>query len=154
MNKLDYRAVAADDLGDGLDKIARGVLAPDLLNLRLLSLPADLRAGDGYILRIEAAVISRQAYAPGRVIGTPQSMQITDCQIERVIDSLRDSGFDALPLNLHNADSTELDVGVLGHRKTVIARAGFPTAPQDEQSAFARLLDRLHALPGDCGQSH
>ena len=152
VDKLAGRGVAANDIGDGLDKIAAGVLAPDVLNLRLVSLPADLHSGDGYILRVEAAVISRQTYAPGRAIGTPQSLPITGCQMKRVIDSLRERGFATLPQNLHRADMTELDVSVLGHRKTVIARPGFPTASNDEQSAFALLIESLQTQPVDCDQ--
>lgn len=153
VEKLAETGVEASDLGDGLDKIARGILAPDLLDLRLVSLPADAQTQDGYILRVEAAVISRQAYAPGRVIGTPQATPMTNCQMELMIDALRDSSFDALPQNLHRADTTELDVGVLGHRKSIIARAGFPAASNEEQAAFATLMDKLGEQPVDCQPS-
>lgn len=143
--------VTATDIGDGLIKLADGKLAPETLELRLLRLPADVAVETGVILRILGGDISRQNYAPGRVVEPPDWSRITSCRLSRVVAALRDAGFRELPINLTGKGVAELEVGVLGHRKTVIARPRLNAAAQiPARDRFEQLVAELDRAGADC----
>jgi hypothetical protein len=62
----------AASLSDGLDGLAEGRFAPELLVVRLVRLPGRDDRTAGQIVRIEGGVASRQAYAPGRELTPPE----------------------------------------------------------------------------------
>jgi hypothetical protein len=147
---LAVDGVGARSLDDGLAKLARGELAPEVLELRLVSLPPEPASAEGFILRIEGGEISRQAYAPGRLVGPVTKRAIAACQSREIVDALLEAGVSELPLNLRGAGATELAVGVLGQDKTVLSRPGFPPGREEQQDAFATLVTRLASQPSDC----
>jgi hypothetical protein len=147
---LAARGVAAAGLEDGLTKIADGVLAPEVLSLRLLTLPGAGGGQSGSILRIEGGQISRQAYVPGKTVGQIRTQDLAACQLRDIVSALRGAQFWALPINLHADAVAELEVSVLSQRKIVIARTGFKVAPEEKQAAFAGLLSRLMDQPSAC----
>jgi hypothetical protein len=137
---LAAAGVTAASLEDGLAKLADGTLAPEVLNLRLLTLPA---ADAGQIFRIDGGRMSKQRYAPGKAVGTERTGDLAPCQLQDIVSALRGARFWELPVNLH-------EVRVLSRRKTVIARPGFTPASAERQAAFAGLVTRLAGQPSAC----
>jgi len=142
--------VVAATLDDGLAKIADGVLAPEIIELRLLQLPKDTTARPGSILRIRGGNISRQPYAPGKLVGEVDSSPLDACVTREVVAALIDARAWDLPRNLRREGTTELDVGVLGSRVSVLARSSFRNAEADAQARFERMIDRLEGLQAEC----
>lgn len=141
--------ITVSSLKDGLTKLANGPLVPEVLNLRLLWLPADGDGDDrtGYIFRVEGGDVSRQSYLPGEAIGTEDERRLTNCEANKLIDILNKTRIWDLPANLRHDGLTELDVSVLGHRKSVIARASFKPSGDDARTAFVALIKGLVSPP-------
>lgn len=142
--------VGASDLEDGLAKLANGALAPELLEFRLLWLPRDTETQAGFILRVQGGDISRQAYAPGRLVEAPDRQRIASCQMSEMLAALMVAKVWNLPVNLQREGLTELEVAVLGHRKTVIARSSFRSGGNDAQTGFEVLMAQLELQPAGC----
>jgi hypothetical protein len=143
---LAAEGVTAESLDDALAKVASGVLAAEVLRLRLMWLPA---AGDGEILTMRNGRESRRLYDPGRRIGEAKETELSGERVATVAKALLDCDVSTLPVNLWSGDHVELEVGALGHRTTVIARefsrlAGDP--PGEARARFSRLVA---ALRGD-----
>ena len=147
---LTANGVAPADLEDGLTKLANGELAGEALSLRLTALPSTPEGEDGYILRIEDGRLSRQVYAPGRVIGTPELRPLTECGRDEAVAALRGAAVWELPGNLQRNPATELSVAVLGHRTTIIARPGFSPASARDQAGFEHLIELLDSRLNAC----
>jgi len=146
---LAAAGLTANDLQDGLEKLAKGVLAPETFMLRLVDLPMDSQSGTGSILRIEAGAASRQAYSPGRELGKQSWVPLADCQLENLATAIRAANLPALPANLWSESHVELEVHVLNRAKAVIAgpfmRLKSKSAGND-QRRFDRLLGSMRAL--------
>ena len=140
---LSDRGVTATSLEDGLAKLGEGALAPEVLRLRLFTLPAD---GGGSILRVEGGVVFRQPYTPGQRVGEIRSRDLLPNEFLALVAALRNARTWELPVNLTAESVTELEVSVLGQRKTVIARSSFRPADPETQADFARLLVQLEQL--------
>ncbi|MEL6951334.1 MAG: hypothetical protein AAGM16_14590 [Pseudomonadota bacterium] len=135
-------------LADGLVKLSDTVLAPEVLQLRLVRLPED--ASLGFILRIEGGDVSRQAYAPGDTVGDPTAQTLDACTSQKAIDALREASVWDLPRNLQRDGTTELDISVLGQKKSVIARSSYRHADDAAQIQFEELVSQLEDLPASC----
>ena len=72
---------------------------------------------------------------------------LNDADLRSVIDALEDARFPELPVNLATDSFTEIEVGILDQRKTVVARSTFTPAASDQQAAFAEMLAVLRTLP-------
>jgi hypothetical protein len=141
--------VGAADLPDGLAKVATGTLATQVLRLRFVDLPPAGGASTGSILRLEDGVLSRQEYAPGRAVGEPHPVPLDHEGLEILVAALRAARLEELPVNLWADGQVELEVGVLQHRKTVVARPFSrldPEARGEAQQRFESLLVALRAL--------
>lgn len=139
--------IAADSVEDGLAKLASGTLAPEVLELRMVTLPDAGTDAAGSILRIEGGRISRQAYTPGRTVGDVRSSELSPADFCLVLDALQDAAFQELPINLAADSFTEIELGILGRRKTVVARSTFRPAAAGQQAAFTDMLALLGTLP-------
>lgn len=138
--------ITVSGLQDGLSKLASKVLVPEVLNLRLLWLPADGDDRSGYILQLEGGELSRQSYMPGEAIGAEDKRRLTRCEADKLIRVLNETRVWELPANLRHDGITELDVSVLGHRKSVIARSSFKSTGDEARIAFVALLRGLETL--------
>jgi hypothetical protein len=147
---LAAEGTGASSLEDGLAKLAGGALAPEVLTLRLVSLPPSSPEAEGYILRVEAGGISRQAYAPGRLVGAATPQPLAVCQEREIVAALRRARVWALPVNLRGEEAVELEVAVLGQRKSIFVRSGVAPAGEAQQGAFADLIEALAAQPSGC----
>lgn len=144
---LASSGVRADSVEDGLEKLANGMLAPEVLEMRMVTLPDAGTGAPGSILRIDGGRISRQAYTPGETVGEVTSRDLSSTDLRLALDALQDANFPELPLNLSTDSFTEIEIGILGQRKTVVARSTFRPAAADQQDAFARMLAILGTLP-------
>lgn len=142
--------IRADSLADGLAKLRDGTLAPETLELRLVSLPPAGSEQDGFILRVDGGFWSRRTYVPGRDIGTPLTLQLTPCLLDATVTALVDANAWSLPVNLRHDAMTELDIGVLGNEKSVIGRSTFRPADEALESVFATLVRQLASQPAAC----
>ena len=136
----------AADLDDGLAKVEKGVLAPDVLRVLLSRRPEGRSSADGaqgWVLRVQGRTASLEPGPPG-----PESVeaQLDDADAAALARLLREEGVAGLPLNLYAEELIDLAVGVLGHEKTVQARrfAGLTRATHGQaQARFDRILEAL-----------
>ncbi len=139
----------ADDLGDGLAKVAAGVLAPETFTLRFVELPPPGSETAGAILRVSQGTATRQSYAPGREIGKPVSQDLSDEQLDALLAALRAAELSTLPVNLWSDAHLELELAVLEHRRTLVARPFGRLSPEslgETQQRFDKLVAALQDL--------
>jgi len=144
---VDTRGTEASSLSDGLDKLAAGKLSAHAFYLRLLELPAD--RPDGSVMEIQDHSVSVRAYSPGSDIGEPETFDMQRAGIERIAKALRASGIESLPVNLWSQGLVELDVRILGHRKTTMAREFMRMTPDslgEAQKRFNKLIGKLRRI--------
>jgi len=149
---LAAAGIAAEDLGDGLAKVAAGKLAPETFGLRFVQLPAPGRAGTGSILRVEAGAISRWPYAPGRTVGEVVTRHLERRDLVALVSAIQKADPQTLPVNLWSDAYLELEVRVLQHRRTVMARPFSRLAGRkagDPQRRFDRLVEVLQKLEAE-----
>jgi hypothetical protein len=132
---LTEAGTGAADLGDGLSKLAAGALAPETFQLRFVALPPPGSPEAGSILRIAAGTATRQAYAPGLEIGEPVPLALDAERWAELLAVLLAADLPTLPLNLWAEGQLELEVAVLEHRQTVIARPFRRLSPADRGPA-------------------
>jgi hypothetical protein len=143
--------LSAENLDHALSLLAEERLAPEVLSLRLLRLPMGGSGKPGQIIRIKGGEGSRQSYAPGLALGSPLQVSLMPETVARIARAAHESGFATWPINLPGEGITELQISVLGHDRTVTARA-YSRAGTDDLSAtgraFAGLVDQLMSLVG------
>jgi hypothetical protein len=150
--ELGPSGVAADSLEDGLDKIARGELAPEALTLQLHRQPEDPKSSEvGWILRIEdgSAQISlstaQTAWTEPRRVRLPQE-KATD--LVRRLAAVRPG---ELPVNLYSSWYEDLEIRVLNRKATLQARRFASLTPEthgEKQKRFEQLIAALEELKG------
>jgi hypothetical protein len=114
--------VGADDLADGLAKLARGTLAPETFSLRFVRLPPAGGDGVGSIVRVDRGTLTQRAYAPMRELGEPESDPLAADCFTALVESLRRADLGSMPANLWSQDQLDLEVHVLDRGETVLAR--------------------------------
>jgi hypothetical protein len=144
---LAAKGVAAEDLDDGLRKLAESKLAAEAFHLRFVRLPKE---GDGEIFSMRDGLESRKAYAPGRHIGDESVSEITSERLAAVVEALLDADVASLPVNLWSDEHVEVEVGVLGHRTTVIGR-DFGRLASEKDSDAGKRFAALVAFLGGAG---
>lgn len=142
---LGAAGVTAASLGDGLEMLASGALAPEALDLQLLHIPSD-EDETGAILGLSGGVLSRRAYRPGVEVGTEASRRLAEEDLRTLLAALRAADLTGMPARLPAPDVYRLQVQVLQHLYRVEARpAAVPSAPELE-SAGERLVTLAEAL--------
>jgi len=136
---LAAEGVGAADLDDGLAKLARGELAAETFTLRFVQLPENGSRQTGSILLVERGVLTRRPYAPGRELGDGESGELTHDRLAELVQKIQQAGVSSMPGNLWAADHEELEVRVLDHRATVLARPFSRLSPKDHGEAQKRL---------------
>lgn len=135
----------AASLGDGLEMLTSGALAPEALDVQLLHLPSD-EDETGTILSLSGGVLSRRAYRPGVAVGTEAVRRLAEEDLRPLLAALCAADLTGLPARLPAPDVYRLQVQVLQHLYRVEARpAAAPSAPERE-SASARLVTLAEAL--------
>jgi hypothetical protein len=137
----------AASMADGIDQLAGGNLAPEVLTLRLMVLPVDT-AAIGTILDITGGELRRRDYRPGLEVGELQISRLSAAMLQELTAALAAAEPASLPERLPAADRYHLRVQVLQHAKSVRAEpvAGMPASPGPETRRFLRLAETLLQL--------
>lgn len=144
LEPLAADGISAGGLDEALAMLARGELAPETLSLRLVRLPPKTsEAAAGAIVRFDGLRHSRQPYDPGQAIGPVQSIRASPETAARIAAAAATAGFSSLPVNVAGTGYTELELEVLGHARTVIAREFTRAAAGDESARFERLVETI-----------
>jgi hypothetical protein len=146
--------VSADDVGDGLRKIAEGELAPEALRVlvhRLTDKPgADEASGaDGFLLRLDGRTVTTQRWRKRTGYGKPRRLDLSPEDLAGLCKLLADNDAGGLPINLWAKHYTDVVITVLDKEKSVQARqfAGMtPKTHGEKQKRFDRIWAGMHAL--------
>jgi hypothetical protein len=145
--------VGADDLPDGLAKLSRGELAPETFSLRFVRLPQNGAGTPGSIVRVDRSTLTRRAYAPKRELGELESDELDAGRFVGLVEAIRAADLSSMPPNLWADDQLELEVRVLDHDATILARPFRGRAAEDGgdvQKRFDALVGFLRrTLLGD-----
>lgn len=144
-------AVVAADLGDGLDKLAQGLLSPQTFSLQYHVKPigagGDVRTG--LLLRIAGDEATTRTWEPGVGYGEIYGLEFPPSDMLHLAELLRQHEFVNWPGNLFSPVYTDLRIEVLQHPATVQAQrfTGMNAATHGRhQAAFDTLSAYLKAL--------
>jgi hypothetical protein len=147
---LGPSGVAASSLEDGLDKVARGELAPEALTLQLQRQAEDPRSTEtGWILRVEDGKARLSFSSPETGWTDPQWARLSREELAGLARDLLAARPEDLPVNLYSSWYQDLEIRVLSHRRTLQARrfAGLtPETHGEKQERFDRLVTVLEDL--------
>jgi hypothetical protein len=147
---LGASGAAAASLEEGLEKIARGELPPEVLSLHLLRQPEGSHPGEsGWMLRVEGGDARLSRISPGTGWTLPQRIHLSPAEVADLARTLADARPDDLPVNLYSSWYEDLRIEVLGHAKSIQARQFARMTPEtqgEKQERFDRLGKALEAL--------
>jgi hypothetical protein len=141
--------VTAASLRDGLEKIARGELAPETLRIVLHRKPERKEDPPGFLLRVAANRVTTRAYEPARGYGDPIVLHPHPAELQSLARELAARDPATWPSNLYAVEYTDLSIRVLNHEKAIQARqfAGMaPSAHGPHQRAFEEVFEILQEL--------
>jgi hypothetical protein len=138
----------ASSLTEGLEKIARGELAPELLVLSVLRQGEGAASAQGWALVLEGskAILQRNPAAGGE---EPRAVRLLPTEVAELAGRLAAARLTELPANLWASEYTDLEVRVLNRQRSLQARqfAGMTATTHGEaQQRFDRLWEALDAL--------
>lgn len=142
----------AESLDDGLDKIARGVLAPEVLRVLLHRKPDSPAVASGepaFLLRIDGGRGSVQTFSVPDGYGDPLPLDLDRSDLVGLAALLAENRPGGFPANLYAGHYTDLVVEVLDLKSDVQARpfTGMtPTTHGETQERFDRVYRRLEEL--------
>lgn len=116
--------VTAADLADGLEKVAAGELAPEVLSVVLHRRP-DKRAeagAQGFLLRISGLAATTRPFDPAAGYGDPLELELDPAELAELARALADGAPESFPANLWAEHYTDLSIRVLDRHKSVQAR--------------------------------
>ena len=149
LEPLVKKGVSARDLEDGLFKLQKNELSAQSFRLRLIELPPNSSSSNGFILRILDGFASRQDYSPGKKAGSQIQESISYCSLEQLTSAILAADMATMPVNLWSDTQIQLEVEVLGHKKSIQARAFSRLkgkAMSIEQQKFDRLMVTLRSF--------
>ena len=141
--------VTADNLGDGLEKLASKKLTASLLTLlvhRKVAEPS-AAAGYGWLLRIEDGRALARTYDAQGALSVPTALDLDDKKLTRILDLLSRNAVDTLPINIQARDYTEVVVEILNQRRGIQARRFAADAGHPENvEAFENIVAGLEVV--------
>ena len=147
---LGPSGVAASSLEEGLDKIARGELAPEALTLQLQRQADDPRSTEGgWILRIEDGKAQLSFTSPETGWTEPRRTRLSPEDAAGLARDLLAARPEDLPANLYSSWYQDLEIRVLNHKRTLQARRFAGVTPEthgEKQERFDRLVAALEDL--------
>jgi|GEM_PF-1730726 len=122
--------VTADDLEDGLAKVADGRLAPESFSLVFHRKPelgrrapqATTVGPAGFLMRLEGLRVTVEEYRAEGGYGDPRITELDAGALSKLVTLLVDNGIGDLPANLWAGDYTDLVVEVLNQSARIQAR--------------------------------
>jgi hypothetical protein len=138
----------AASLTQGLEKISRGELAPELLSLHVVRQSEAPGSQEGWQLDLEGnrATLRRNPAPEGE---EPRTVQLTPAEIAGLAGRLAEARWDELPVNLWAPEYTDLQIEVLKGRRSLQARQFAEMAPAthgEAQQRFDRVWEAVEAL--------
>ncbi len=147
---LGPSGVAASSLEEGLDKVARGELAPETLTLQLQRQPEDPRSTEGgWILRIEEGKAQLSLSSPETGWTDPRQVRLAREDLAGLARDLLEARLEELPANLYSSWYQDLEIRVLNHKRSLQARRFAGVTPEthgEKQERFDRLVAALEDL--------
>ena len=141
---------AAESLEDGLGKVARGELAPEVLTVQLLRQPENPRSGEsGWMLRVEGAEARLSQISPDTGWSQPRRVRLSAAEVADLARTIAAARPWDLPGNLYSPWYQNLEMGVLSRTKSIQARQFARMTPEthgEKQQRFDRLVAVLEAL--------
>ena len=150
--KSSHSGVTASDLSDGLKKISRGDLAPETFHVTLHRKPddTDLALGsEGFLLRLSGPRVITRGYDDSAQFLDSRALTLSAAEMTQLASELTGLGIDQMPANLYATNYTDLNVGVLHHKKSVQARQFADmtaTTHGERQQSFDLLYSTLEQL--------
>lgn len=154
--KPGQEGVTAEDLRDGLTKVADGRLAPEALSLLLNRKDEDVEAGTrdaprdaGYLLRLEGRRLRVSPFRQPGGYGDPVETELGAAALGELATLLADERVGELPANLYAGHYIDLVVEVLNRDARVQARRFANLSPKthgEKQERFERIEEALDAL--------
>lgn len=148
-SELGPSGVAAASLEDGLDKIARGDLAPEALTLQLQRQSEDPRSPEGWILRIEDGQAQVAYSSPETGWTEPRRVHLTREEAAGLSRQLAAAHPEDLPINLYSSWYQDLEIRVLNRKTSLQARRFANVTPEthgEKQKRFEQLVAALEEL--------
>lgn len=145
---LGVQGVRANSMTDALALLKQGRLAPQILVLRVMHLPADATQAGG-MLRIESGKLSRRSYQPGVNVGDWVTAPLDADTFHTVVQQLLDTEVWLLPQALPSSDTYQVNIIVLNHSLLIRSRPLNNQAVQQKTAqgtAFTALADSLLSL--------
>ncbi len=156
VSKPEQDGVTAEDLGDGLAKVADGRLAPEALRVLLHRKDEDVEAGTpeaprdaGYLLRLEGRRLRVSPFRQPGGYGDPVETELDADRLGELANLLADDRVGELPANLYAGHYADLVVEVLNREARVQARRFANLSPKthgEKQERFERIEEALDAL--------
>lgn len=136
--------IGAASLTEGLEKIARGELAPEVLSLQILRQSEEPGSQErGWLLRINAGRAEIQPY-PSAEDGEVRTLPLSRGDLTHLAQTLAEARLEEMPANLYAPEYTDLVVEVLNRKRSLQARRFADVTPQTHGEKQAR-FDRLFA---------
>jgi hypothetical protein len=146
--ELGPSGVAAASLGDGLDKIARGELAPETLTLQLQRQSENPRSQEGWILRLENGQ-AQISFASPEGWTEPRRVRLAREEAAGLARQLAAVRPEELPVNLYSSWYEDLEIGVLNRKTSLQARRFASLTPEthgEKQKRYEQLIAALEGM--------
>ncbi len=144
--------IGAESLSDGLEKLARGELAPETLTLQLQRQPEDPRSAEqGWIFRLEHGEARLTLSSSGSGWSEPRVVPLAREEIAALAARLAEMHPEDLPVNLYSTWYQDLEIRVLNRKVTLQARrfAGLePETHGEKQERFDAMIEAIEAVRG------
>ncbi|HEX7185596.1 MAG TPA: hypothetical protein VF756_27475 [Thermoanaerobaculia bacterium] len=141
--------VGAASLTEGLEKIARGELAPEVLSLQILRQSEEPGLQErGWLLRIDAGRAEIQPY-PSAEDGKVLVLPLSRGDLTGLARELAEARLEDMPANLYAPEYTDFAVEVLNRERSLQARRFADVTPQthgEKQIRFDRLFEAIDEL--------
>ena len=145
-------SIRAASLGEGLDQIRKGRLAPETLSLLFHRKPPLGVSGgsrEGVLLQLAGRELQVQSFVPGEGYSSPLVRRLNHAEVLELVSYLIETRAHEFPPNLYSTDYTDLTVSVLNWERKVQAQrfSGMTRDTHgDRQVQFERLVEFLKAL--------
>jgi hypothetical protein len=150
--ELAAAGVGAENLADGLNKVAKGTLGPETLRIsvnapQMKSLES--QTGQGWLLDIRHGRLTLTSNILNEGLRPIKERSLTDREGEELAKKLLEKGAAQLPPRINTTGYTHLTVTVLDQEVRTMART-FAGTPNDEEKAaaktFAGVREELYRL--------
>jgi hypothetical protein len=153
--ELGPSGMAVGSLQEGLEKVARGELAPEALTVQLLRQPENLRSGEtGWMLRVEGGEARLSLISPDTGWSQPRRVRLSAAEVADLARSVAAARPEELPVNLYSRWYQSLEIGVLNRTKSIQARQFARMTAEthgEKQERFDRFVAVLEALEARVG---